>query len=271
MTKQKIFKDRILDRAKIEKTESLEEAIIELFGLDMHGRLCVLGNEAMTGAVAQAYDELGRRTRKETYQKIAEDFKSKTGYAGGTIVEVGCGSGLLGIALAEQLESRVVGIDLSSDMIRLAQEKPGPVNGSVDFRQGSVYHLAGMFNEKPGYVVCRNALHRFQYPELAIEQMYRVLVPHGKVYLRDLRRDADWKIVVKRIGEQRWQHPELVRDYIGAMAAMLTVEELEKILHRLGIQNYQITNGHYNTVNQEKQEQLKEFAQEVEYVCVIRK
>jgi len=77
---------------------------------------------------------------------------------------------------------------------------------------------------------------------------------------------------LERIGEERWKHPILVKDYIGAMAGMLTMGEVHSLLGELGISDYQVTEGSYQI--REKTAQLhgmKEYAGEVEYVCVIHK
>ena len=307
-------------KTTIQQTGTLEDAVKEVFNLDMERRLCILKKEAMIGQVAEKYDEIGKLARQETYGRIVEDFKNRAGCYGmnhlrtdmqvGTILEIGCGSGLLTLELAEHTNGCIIGIDLSEDMIKLANlnlkqksrakveeikefwkrlpanckpeleqyaqlEKNSPVYDSVEFRLGNVYNLSAIpWNHQDlNYIVCRNALHRFQNPDQAIEQMYSVLSPGGKIYIRDLKRDADWKTIVDRIGEQRWQRPELVEDYIGAMAAMLTKEELQDVLELLGIRNYEITDGYYN-LNGKKSEsasQMREYASEVEYICVIEK
>ena len=305
------------DKAKVMTTSSLGEAIKELFGLDLDGRLCILTQEVMSDEVVKAYNQIGSLARLETYRRIVEDFKNRTGcYAVnhlcfdlGNILDVGCGSGLLSLELAQQTAGDIVGVDLSSNMVGLANEnltrrskerieeikefwekilwycKPGkeeheklernpPLLDKVQFRIGSVYDLPEIVRDisQINYVVCRNALHRFKEPKLAIQKMYEVAAPGGKIYIRDLRRDADWKIILERIGEERWKHPILVKDYIGAMAGMLTMGEVHSLLGELGISDYQVTEGSYQI--REKTAQLhgmKEYAGEVEYVCVIHK
>ena len=304
-------------KERLEKTKSLEEAVKELFGLDLEGRLCIFTQEAMNDEVAKAYNQIGALARLETYQRIVEDFKNRTGcYAVnhlnfdiGNILEVGCGSGLLSLALAEYTAGNIVGVDLSFDMIDLANEnlsrrskerieeikefwrkipeccRPGqdeheklernpPLLDEVQFRIGSVYDLPEIVRDvsQINYVVCRNALHRFQEPKLAIQKMFEVAASGGKIYIRDLRRDADWRTIVQRIGEERWKRSVLVKDYVGAMAAMLTVEEVHNLLGELEIGDYHISHGSYQI--REKTAQfhgMKEYAREAEYVCVINK
>ena len=120
----------VVDQIKIESTNTIEEAIKEIFNKEINGRSCILLEEAMTGQVAEKYDEIGKLARQETYKKIVIDFKNRTGCYGvnhirtnmkvGTILEVGCGSGLLSLELAEQTNGYVIGIDLSADMVHLA-------------------------------------------------------------------------------------------------------------------------------------------------------
>ncbi|MEK6917785.1 MAG: class I SAM-dependent methyltransferase [Nanoarchaeota archaeon] len=305
-----------INRRQIEKTKSLAEAVKLVYGINLKGRLCVLDNEAMVGEVADSYNELGLNARRETYRKLAQDFKFRTDYFEGKgihkhILDVGCGSGLLSYEIAEQTDAFVVGLDVSQEMIELANKNKekiseekvkkiisdyegeynlskslpascDPMPEIVDvgynpsrrttFVQGSVYDLSELVgkNQHIDYIVCRNVLHRFQNSEEAIRQMFYVLGNQGKLYIRDLRRDTDWKTVVERIGDERWKHPELVIDYIGAMAAMFTSEELSNMLNKIGVNKFEISDGSYRTSGPNNL-RFKEFEKETEYVCVIEK
>ncbi|MBU2638723.1 MAG: methyltransferase domain-containing protein [Nanoarchaeota archaeon] len=297
------------------KTETLEEAISLLFNRISTGRACIFTQEAMTGCVAIEYDSLGKSGREETYKRIAEDFKRRTGCYGknhlsfnvGSILEIGCGSGLLTTELAQQTNSdKIIGLDISGYMINLAQsnlsrkskeeiekikefwerlpeyckpsqgdyeklERNPPIFNRIRFVMGSVYSLQDAGFQNINYIVCRNALHRFQYPERALKQMHQALSPTGKIYIRDLRRNANWKTVMERIGEKRWQTQTLVEDYIGAMASMLTTDELEKALHSLGITSFEISDGRYISDGIKSPDNIKEYEQDTEYVCIIQK
>ena len=145
------------------------------------------------------------------------------------------------------------------------------MSDKITYLNGNVYDLQNIGLQNIDFIVCRNALHRFQYPEKALKQMYQVLSPGGKLYIRDLRRDANWQIVLERIGEKRWQTKTLVEDYIGAMASMLTTKELEKTLRSLGITSFDITDGRYINGEIKNPSNIKEYERDSEYVCVIRK
>ena len=272
-----------ISRERLEKTAKLADAVRLVFGVLPEGRTCVLETEAMKGSVAEAYDELGKKSRSSTYKKIVRDFLQRVkwkGNGGKTIIDVGCGSGLLAIELAKQTDAVVVGFDVSEDMINLAKRNLEQNTLSIknperiEFFRGSVYALRKFFCRKPfaDYVICRNALHRFERPSLALRQMYSSLKEGGSIYLRDLRRDADWNVIVERIGNQRWERPELVKDYVGAMAGMMTVDELKKVLERIRITDYSIPdNGEYLVKDSGVSKDLDERTKEVDYVCIIGK
>lgn len=307
----------MVNKEELMKTKSLEDAINLLFNRVSSGRDCIFTQEAMTGCVASEYDYLGKSGRQKTYRKLAEDFKRRTGCYGvnhpatntnvGPILEIGCGSGLLTLELAEQTNSdRIIGLDISEDMIRLAQsnlsrrskerteeikefwkrlpewckvgqedykklEQNPPLLDRIKYVQGNVYDLNNTGFQNINYIVCRNALHRFQYPERALKQMHQALSPNGKLYIRDLRRDANWQTVLERIGEKRWQTQTLVEDYIGAMASMLTTQELESTLNSLGMTHFQITDGRYIGGEIKSPDNIKEYEKDTEYVCIIQK
>ena len=310
--------DPLIFRRDLEHTQSLAEAIYTFFGKDLQARLCLFDHESMEGEVALAYNSLGLSSRRDTYRNIARDFIFRTDYTDdpkrlSRILEVGCGSGLLTLALTEQTQGIVFGLDISADMIGLANKNkadkreeiiqkiirdyesggydfslpisaafdPMPeivdvasaITGRARFVQGSVYNLTrpGQNEKSMDYVVCRNALHRFRDPKEALRQMHSILRDGGKLYIRDLKRDADWKTVVDRIGESRWKTPALIRDYLGAMAAMLTVEELATTLRELDINRFTITDGNYKSGDNIATSDLKEYEQATEYVCVIEK
>lgn len=307
----------MVNKEELMKTKSLEEAIGLLFNRVSNGRNCIFTQEEMSGCVASEYDYLGKSGRQETYKKLAEDFKRRTDCYGinhpvtsmnvGSILEVGCGSGLLTLELAEQTNSdRIIGLDLSGDMITLANgnlerrskeiteeikefwkrlpefckpkqdeykklEQNPPLLDRIKYVGGSVYELDNVGLHGINYVVCRNALHRFQHPEKALKQMYQTLSPNGKLYIRDLRRDANWQTVLERIGERRWNTQTLVQDYVGAMASMLTTQELEKTLQSIGLTNFEITDGRYINGEIKNPDNIKEYEKDTEYICVIRK
>ncbi len=300
----------------VDSANSLQEALQALYHASSSERTVLL-TEAMTGKTAEEYDTLGRMNRRETYQRIVDDFKIRTECYGinhlttrmnvGAIVDVGCGSGLLSLELAKQTNGLIIGIDLSSEMLAFAERNKEQqeqerkeqrdhfweiqdikdkdttrndeifsLSKRVTFRQGSVYNLSQLLQNESNinYIICRNALHRFKDPTLAVQKMYESLSDNGKLYIRDLKRDASWPIIRERINRARWESTTLVQDYLAAMSGMLTTAELESVVRSLKIKKYTISDGSYQTKQDAtpvKTESFPEYQQEVEYVCVIRK
>lgn len=95
--------------------------------------------------------------------------------AGSRLLDVATGPGALA-ASAAALGARPIGVDLSSGMIDLARR----LHPAIDFRVADIEHLPfadGSFDA----VVCGFALGHVPFPEAAVAECVRVLVPGGRV------------------------------------------------------------------------------------------
>ncbi len=98
-----------------------------------------------------------------------------------SLLDVGCGTGFLIDLLTRQKATRYFGLDLSDEMIRVAQEKAIP---GASFTVGSADRLpypGGSFD----IVTCSQSFHHYPYPEKAMEEARRVLKPGGLYILSD--------------------------------------------------------------------------------------
>lgn len=105
-----------------------------------------------------------------------------------SVVDLGCGPGVLGLALARRLSpgSVVHGVDLSEDMIRYAREQSGTVPIETHFSVGSMDELP-FPDASVDLVVTSMAMHeaaRGVRPK-AIAEVARVLKPGGRFLLVD--------------------------------------------------------------------------------------
>jgi SAM-dependent methyltransferase len=66
--------------------------------------------------------KMNRRFRKAVLGRMAFTLEAFSDVAGASVLDVGCGTGELGIRLAEQGALRVVGIDSAAEMVRTATE-----------------------------------------------------------------------------------------------------------------------------------------------------
>jgi len=130
------------------------------------------------------------KPRIRLYEMMAEEIVSKTN--SGRILDVGTGPGTLPIEIAKRApDMEVIGIDISKTMVKIARknaEKEG-VSDRVKFEAMSAYELK--FDD--GYfdmVISSGALHHFNRPKEAFNEIYRVLKPGKEAWIYDLIRDA---------------------------------------------------------------------------------
>ena len=141
------------------------------------------------------------------------------------VLDVGCGSGQLAVALAP-LVAHVTGVDLTPAMLdqaRALQAKAGVAN--VDWKQGDSLRLPvpdGAFD----LVVSRSMFHHAADPLGTLSEMRRACAPGGRIAVLDLTPDADKAAAFDAL--------ELLRDPSHARA--LPPEELRGLGAQLGLQ-----------------------------------
>ena len=141
---------------------------------------------------------------KEEWDRLAQDFDNKAGHgirtkeeeeawinlltrAIGTkrlkILDVGCGTGVIALLLAE-MGHEVTGVDISERMLERAREKAKSIEIPVKFEFGDAEDLPfddGNFD----VVVNRHLLWTMLNPEKAVSEWKRVLKPEGRVIIID--------------------------------------------------------------------------------------
>ena len=97
------------------------------------------------------------------------------------LLDVGCGTGFLIDMLAGQKSARSCGLDLSDEMIHVANGKAIP---GAEFVVGSADKLPYP-NDTFDIVACSQSFHHYPYPEKAMQEAWRVLKPGGLYILSD--------------------------------------------------------------------------------------
>ena len=98
-----------------------------------------------------------------------------------SLLDVGCGTGFLIDLLSKQRQARYVGLDLSTEMIRMAKQKK---IAGAEFIGGSADRLPfpdGSFD----IVTCSQSFHHYPYPDDAMREAFRVLRKGGLYILSD--------------------------------------------------------------------------------------
>ena len=97
------------------------------------------------------------------------------------LLDVGCGTGYLFELLLAQREAEYHGLDLSSEMLKMAEAK---FNGSVALVEGSADRLP-YADDSFDVVTCIQSFHHYPDPDKAMQEAFRVLKPEGLYILSD--------------------------------------------------------------------------------------
>ncbi|MBR2995491.1 MAG: class I SAM-dependent methyltransferase [Lachnospiraceae bacterium] len=92
-----------------------------------------------------------------------------------SLLDVGCGTGFLIDMLTQQRTARYTGLDLSAEMIKMAQRKNIP---GAEFVNGTADELP-FPDESFDIVTCSQSYHHYPYPEKAMSEAFRVLKRGG--------------------------------------------------------------------------------------------
>ena len=126
-------------------------------------------------------------------EKFGQDYGQKLAaqkFSGGKIIDVGCGFGATNLALAQRFpDSEILGIDLSEPLLDIAVEaaKEANLSGRVRFEPADVQQIP--YPENTFDVAINiNMLHLVDDPIRMLNEIERVLVPGGYLFISDLRR-----------------------------------------------------------------------------------
>ncbi|MEQ1872738.1 MAG: methyltransferase domain-containing protein [Ilumatobacteraceae bacterium] len=118
--------------------------------------------------------------------------------AGQRLIDVGCGLGEAALALAADLgdDGEIVGIDVSAEMLRVAQSKAADARCRVRFTLGDALALA---EPDDSFDAARSerTLQWLTDPMAAVAEMARVVRPGGRVSLID----TDWSTLAIEVGD----------------------------------------------------------------------
>ncbi|WP_052745775.1 class I SAM-dependent methyltransferase [Allosalinactinospora lopnorensis] len=138
------------------------------------------------GRSSRIYDRLTGLLLRGVYRRIAEDI-ADAAPDGAAVLDVGTGPGRLLAEIARRrTDLQLTGVDLSPDMITLAERNLRPYGARVSARTGDVTDLP-FPDASFELIVSSFSLHHWTEPESAVPELARVLTPGGRLYLYDLR------------------------------------------------------------------------------------
>jgi SAM-dependent methyltransferase len=136
-----------------------------------------------------SYDWLWARSMGGFYERVARETADLA--SSGRILDVGSGPGYLAVALVQAFSNlRVVGVDVSPEMIGRAREVAGRENadGRVVFERADVRDLP-FPDASFDAVLSTFSMHHWLDPDRGLAEIHRVLKPGGVARIYDV---ADW-------------------------------------------------------------------------------
>ena len=150
------------------------------------------------GEKANYYDQMTREHRMSEMKKQAKEV-TKHIKDGDSVLEVAPGAGYLSIELSKLGKYRIIGMDISKDLVEICTKNAKEASVQIDFQQGNVSKMpfqSNVFN----FVICILAFKNFKEPFKALKEMYRVLKPGGMALIMDLNKKASMK-ATKKVAE----------------------------------------------------------------------
>lgn len=147
---------------------------------------------------AQRYARQTKIGATKVYGPFAKKIVQSAGMLkeGATIVDLGTGPGLLAVELHRLWpQARIIAVDPSTEMLQIARENAAQA-GLSDYgaKQGAAEDLpleSGCCN----LVISQSSFHEWEDPGKGLAEIHRILVPGGRLIMKDYNRDwlSGWK------------------------------------------------------------------------------
>jgi ubiquinone/menaquinone biosynthesis C-methylase UbiE len=136
------------------------------------------------GSDPQGFDRISRELFAPIYPVIAKQIIRRTGRVDGYCLDVGCGTGALGRALADQTNLHITFFDQSPEMIDLSIQYVTEENllDRSEFEIGDIHRLQFSDNTMD-LVVSRGSAPFWEDWEKAYQEIFRVLKKDGHAYI----------------------------------------------------------------------------------------
>jgi ubiquinone/menaquinone biosynthesis C-methylase UbiE len=133
---------------------------------------------------AEEFDWVARNIFAPVYPVIAGQIKEKTGISEGFCIDLGCGGGYLGIALAGITDMNILLLDESPEMISIARHNLAA--SGLERRVWAVtadVHSIPLADDTADLVVSRGSVFFWKDKGAAFREIRRVLKPGGRAYI----------------------------------------------------------------------------------------
>ena len=140
---------------------------------------------------AKKYDVFINNNVSKTYGIILDNLANDTSKTE-NLLEIATGTGIIALKLSDHIK-KIIAIDIAPEMIKIAKEKCilNSIN-NIDFRIGDSCNLE--FQDKTfDTIIASNVLHLLFEPDLALQEMKRVLKDDGQIIIPTYCHGANFK------------------------------------------------------------------------------
>jgi ubiquinone/menaquinone biosynthesis C-methylase UbiE len=161
---------------------------------------------------------------------------------GQRVLDIACGTGVVARTAARRLVSggNVTGLDLSAPMLAVARSAATSEGVIIEWREGSALQLP-FADQAFDVAFCQQGLQFFPDRPVAMGEMYRVLVPGGKLLLgvwRDIERSPGFAILAQALTNH--VSPEAGALLKSGPFGLSTTEELRDLIAGAGFRDINI-------------------------------
>jgi ubiquinone/menaquinone biosynthesis C-methylase UbiE len=190
---------------------------------------------------AQEFDRIAREVFAPIYPVIAGQILRRTGITRGHALDVGCGSGYLGLALAGQSDLELTLFDQSEDMLSLARKNitDRGLDDRVWTLHGDVARIP-LPDNSTNLAVSRGSVFFWDKPALAFAEIHRVLAPGGRAVIGGGFGSAELKEQISRTMEARDKEPGQWRAKLKRNLSTETAQTYESALREAGVTDFGI-------------------------------
>ena len=153
----------------------------------------VFADAAFAQRYAKKHSRMGERLGMR-YAKVLV----QAGFRNGRIIDVGCGPGSTAIVLARAFpDTEILGVDLSEPLLEVARKAASEagVGGRAQFERADVQQLP-YEDDTFDVAVNANVVHLVPDPVAMLNEIERVILPDGHLFITDLRRS--WMAIFER-------------------------------------------------------------------------
>lgn len=190
---------------------------------------------------AAEFATVAREIFAPLYPVVARRIHEETGLDDGLCLDIGTGTGLLGIALAEITRFQVILMDCNPEMLAFAEEncRESGLGNRLNILKGDVHSLP-LEDGSVNLAVSRGSVFFWENPSRAFEEIYRVLAPGGSAWIGGSFGNRELKeriVAAMRERDPHWEPQARERTSRERMSSFRSA------LEKAGVQNPLFENG----------------------------